>query len=160
MNGITKIDLYFLFMGSILKPLQSVHSVMQLSLLVSDWSSCHFYGQSPCCCGNLCTHRRVGLKIWCGQVHCWCIAILTQQKVTAPLTDKNLVLSQWRSIFQQFKRCAHYNAWFRLHDIFVYFDSHNVRLGGCGVVKSCCDMANRQNRRHLGARPIIPDRLS
>ncbi len=47
-------------------------------------------------------------------VICWRIAILRQQKVIAPLTNKNLVLNQWHSIFLLFKgriiqivRCAY-----------------------------------------------------
>ncbi len=37
----------------------------------------------------------------CGQAHCWRIAILRRQKVI----NKNLVYSQWCSIFLLFKGC-------------------------------------------------------
>ncbi len=62
-----------------------------VSLLVSDQRSCHFHAQRPrcvsskCTCTHLCAHGRVRLKMRCGQIHCWRIVILRQQKAIAPL---------------------------------------------------------------------------
>ncbi len=84
------------------------HSAAQLSLLVSDRHSHHFHAQHPrcvsskCTCAHLCAQRCVGLKMRCGQAHCWRIAILRQQKAIVSLTNKSLVYSQWRCIFRRF----------------------------------------------------------
>ncbi len=84
---------------------EAVHSAAQLSLLVSVRRSCHIHAQCPR--WQLCpsVHPCVGLKMRCGQAHCWCIAILRQQKAIAPLTNKNLVQSRWCSTFLLCKGC-------------------------------------------------------
>lgn len=74
----------------------------QESLVVSDWCSCHCHAQrlrsasSKYTSANLCAQS--GLKMRCGEAHYWCIAILKQEKAIGPLTNKNLVESQWHSI--------------------------------------------------------------
>lgn len=74
----------------------------QESLVVSDRCSCHCHAQhlrsarSKYTSANLCAQS--GLKMRCDQAHYWCIAILRQEKAIGPLTNKNLVESQWRSI--------------------------------------------------------------
>ncbi len=78
------------------------HSATQLSLLVSAWRSGHFHAQRPrcvsrkCACAHLCACGSVGLKMGCGQAHCWCIAILRQQKVwiMRPLNSRK-ILHHW-----------------------------------------------------------------
>ncbi len=80
--------------GSILHP---AHFTAQLSSLVSNWHSYNFHAQPPrcvsnkCICTHLCAHGHVALKMRCDHVHCWRIAILRQQKVIIPLTNKKQV---------------------------------------------------------------------
>lgn len=81
----------------------------QLSLLVLDQHICHYHDQHSLCvgskftCTHLCTH--VGLKIKCGQAHCWHVAILRQQRLTVQSINqqKFCLKSEWRSICLLFK---------------------------------------------------------
>ncbi len=78
----------------------------QRSLLVSNRRSSLFHAQRSRCvsskgtCAHLCAPGCVGLKMRCGQTHCWHMAILRPQKALALLTNKNLVLCQWHCIFR------------------------------------------------------------
>lgn len=74
-----------------------------VSSLVFDLCSCNFHAQCPCCVSSTCTCC-VGLNMSCGQVHCWRIAILRQQKAIAPLTNKNLC-----SVFLLLRVHVHHN---------------------------------------------------
>ncbi len=70
----------------------------QVSLLFSNWCSCHFHHQCPrchskCICTRLCANGSVGLKRSCSQLHSLHIAILWHQKVFVPSTNKNHILS-------------------------------------------------------------------
>lgn len=56
-----------------------------------------------CCLNSKCTRAHLfahgRLKTRGVQAYCWCVAILRPLKTTAPLTNRNLVQSQWHSIY-------------------------------------------------------------
>ena len=52
-----------------------------MSLLVFDQCSCHFLSRCPHCLLHICAPMHVGLKMECGQAHCWANALCCLKQI-------------------------------------------------------------------------------